>query len=96
MPSCKNTALYTVSVASVYPHYVTKAVKKAVPEEPRSIRSSPWLQAGSQKQLETELEKRTDFETFCKGPPSSIPREPPDQGRGLRYPGGEHTRSRYA
>jgi hypothetical protein len=55
--------IYTTSVASVYPHYVTKAEKKgrSKSEVDEIIR---WLTGYSQEELEAHLEKRTDFETF--------------------------------
>lgn len=55
--------IYTMSVASVYPHYVSKAEKKGrtKAEVDEIIR---WLTGYSQKELETHLEKGTDFETF--------------------------------
>jgi len=55
--------IYTMSVASVYPHYVTKAEKKGrtKTEVDEIIR---WLTGYSQEELEAQLEKQTDFETF--------------------------------
>ena len=55
--------IYTMSVASVYPHYITKAEKKGrtKPEVDEIIR---WLTGYSQEELEVQLEKQTDFETF--------------------------------
>ena len=55
--------VYTMSVASVYPHYVTKAEKKGrtKTEVDEIIR---WLTGYSQEELEAQLEKQTDFETF--------------------------------
>ncbi|WHX47001.1 DUF2200 domain-containing protein [Paenibacillus woosongensis] len=55
--------IYTTSVASVYPHYVTKAEKKGrtKAEVDEIIR---WLTGYSQEDLEAHLEKKTDFETF--------------------------------
>lgn len=55
--------IYTTSFASVYPHYVTKAEKKGrtKAEVDEIIR---WLTGYSQKKLETQLKKQTDFETF--------------------------------
>lgn len=55
--------IYTMSFASVYPHYVSKAEKKGrtKAEVDEIIR---WLTGYSQKELETHLEKGTDFETF--------------------------------
>ncbi len=55
--------IYTMSFASVYPHYITKAEKKGrtKSEVDEIIR---WLTGYSQEQLEEQLEKKTDFETF--------------------------------
>ncbi|MGP4106791.1 DUF2200 domain-containing protein [Virgibacillus sp. L01] len=55
--------IYTMSVANVYPHYVTKAEKKGrtKTEVDEIIR---WLTGYSQEELEEQLEKETDFETF--------------------------------
>ena len=52
-----------MSFASVYPHYVTKAEKKGrtKAEVDEIIR---WLTGYSQKELEGQLKKQTDFETF--------------------------------
>lgn len=59
----KKHRVYTISVASVYPHYVAKAEKKGrtKAEVDEIIR---WLTGYSQKGLEAELKKKTDFETF--------------------------------
>jgi hypothetical protein len=64
--------IYTTSVASVYPHYVTKAEKKGRTREELDavIR---WLTGYSQKALETRLERRTDFETFFGEAPALNP-----------------------
>lgn len=55
--------IYTMSVASVYPHYVTKAERKGrtKTEVDEIIR---WLTGYSQAELEVQLEKQIDFETF--------------------------------
>ncbi|MFG6147659.1 DUF2200 domain-containing protein [Halobacillus sp. B23F22_1] len=55
--------IYTMSFASVYPHYVKKAEKKGRTKEEvdEIIR---WLTGYSQEGLETQLEKEIDFETF--------------------------------
>lgn len=59
----KKHRIYTMSFAGVYPHYVTKAKKKnRTKEEVDEI--IRWLTGYSQKGLETQLEKKTDFETF--------------------------------
>ncbi|MGM0847250.1 MAG: DUF2200 domain-containing protein [Bacillota bacterium] len=55
--------IYTMSFASVYPHYVAKAEKKGrTKEEVDEIIS--WLTGYSQEELEALLENKTDFETF--------------------------------
>jgi hypothetical protein len=68
----KKHRIYTTSVASVYPHYVTKAVKKgrAEAEVAEIIR---WLTGYSQKELEAKLTQRTDFETFFAEAPRLNP-----------------------
>ena len=55
--------IYTMSFASVYPHYVAKAEKKGrtKAEVDEIIR---WLTGYSQEQLEAQLAKQIDFETF--------------------------------
>jgi len=64
--------IYTMSVASVYPHYVTKAEKKGrtKSEVEEIIR---WLTGYSREQLEEQLEKQTDFETFFAEAPQLNP-----------------------
>ncbi len=64
--------IYTTSFASVYPHYVTKAEKKGrkKAEVDEIIR---WLTGYSQKKLETQLKKQTDFETFFEEAPHLNP-----------------------
>jgi len=64
--------IYTMSVASVYPHYVTKAEKKGrtKTEVDEIIR---WLTGYSQEELEVQLEKQTDFETFFAEAPQLNP-----------------------
>lgn len=64
--------IYTTSFASVYPHYVTKAEKKGrtKSEVDEIIR---WLTGCSQEELEAQLEKQTDFETFFADAPQPNP-----------------------
>ena len=64
--------IYTMSFASVYPHYVTKAEKKGrtKTEVDEIIR---WLTGYSQEELEAQLEKQTDFETFFVKAPQLNP-----------------------
>jgi hypothetical protein len=61
--------IYTMSVASVYPLYVAKAEKKGrTKTEVDEIIC--WLTGYSQKELEVQLEKQIDFETFFAEAPS--------------------------
>ncbi|MBO1001128.1 DUF2200 domain-containing protein [Pseudogracilibacillus auburnensis] len=64
--------IYTMSVASVYPHYVTKAERKGrtKSEVDEIIR---WLTGYSQEELEAQFEKQTDFETFFAEAPQMNP-----------------------
>jgi hypothetical protein len=64
--------IYTTSVASVYPFYIAKAEKKGrTKAEVDEIIC--WLTGYSQKELEVELEKQTDFETFFAKAPKLNP-----------------------
>ncbi|NDV43391.1 DUF2200 domain-containing protein [Flagellimonas sediminis] len=55
--------IFTTSVASVYPHYITKAEKKGrTKEEVDTI--IQWLTGYDQKALQHILDNRIDFETF--------------------------------
>ena len=64
--------IYTVSFASVYPMYITKAEKKGrtKTDVDEIIR---WLTGYSQEELEAQLEKQTDFETFFAEAPGLNP-----------------------
>lgn len=64
--------IYTMSVAKVYPQYVAKAEKKGRTKEEvdEIIR---WLTGYSQEELESHLEKQTDFETFFAEAPRLNP-----------------------
>lgn len=64
--------IYTISFASVYPHYVAKAEKKGrtKAEVDEIIR---WLTGYSQAQLDAVLEDRTNFENFYGGAPALNP-----------------------
>jgi hypothetical protein len=64
--------IYTMSVASVYPHYVAKAERKGrTKKEVDEIIS--WLTGYSQKELEALLKTETDFETFFVKAPKLNP-----------------------
>lgn len=64
--------IYTTSVASVYPHYITKAEKKGrtKAEVDEIIR---WLTGYSQDEFDAQLTHQTDFETFFAEAPSMHP-----------------------
>ena len=64
--------IYTMSVARVYPLYVTKAEKKGrtKTEVDEIIR---WLTVYSQEELEAQLQKETEFETFFAEAPRLNP-----------------------
>jgi hypothetical protein len=64
--------IYAMSFASVYPLYVNKAERKGrtKTEVNEIIR---WLTGYSQKELEAQLEKKTDFETFFAEAPQLNP-----------------------
>ena len=64
--------IYTTSFASVYTLYVAKAEKKGrTKTEVDQIIS--WLTGYGQKELETQLEEQTDFESFFAGAPKINP-----------------------
>ena len=64
--------IYTISFASVYPHYITKAEKKGrTKAEVDQIIC--WLTGYSQQGLEAQLEKQTDIETFIAEAPEPNP-----------------------
>ena len=64
--------IYTISFASVYPHYITKAEKKGrTKAEVDQIIC--WLTGYSQQGLEALIEKRTDIETFIAEAPEPNP-----------------------
>ena len=64
--------IYTISVASVYPHYIAKAEKKGrtKAEVDEVIR---WLTGHSQASLDAELAKGTNFEDFFDQAPRMNP-----------------------
>lgn len=68
----KKHRIYTTSVASVYPHYITKAEKKGrtKAEVDEIIR---WLTGYSQDQFDAQLQNETDFETFFVEAPNMNP-----------------------
>ncbi|WP_271898223.1 DUF2200 domain-containing protein [Candidatus Phyllobacterium onerii] len=64
--------IYTTSFASVYPHSVAKAEKKGrTKTEVDQIIC--WLTGYDEKGLQTQLEQKTDFETFFAEAPKLNP-----------------------
>ena len=61
-----------MSFASVYPHYITKAEKKGYTklEVDKIIK---WHTGYNQKELESKLKNKTDFETFFSEAPKLNP-----------------------
>lgn len=67
-----NHRIFGISVASVYPHYVTKAEKKGrtKAEVDEIIR---WLTGHNQATLEQELNNKTNFMDFFASAPQMNP-----------------------
>lgn len=78
----KKHRIYTMSVASVYPFYIAKAEKKGrTKKEVDEIIC--WLTGHTPKELDAELKKETDFETFFKNAPYMNPER--KQVKGIIY-----------
>jgi hypothetical protein len=68
----ENHKIYTMSVARVYPLYIAKVEKKGrTKAELDEIIC--WLTGYSQKELASQLEKQTNFETFFAQAPKMNP-----------------------
>ena len=64
--------IFTTSVAKVYPYYVAKAEKKGrTKAEVDAIIC--WLTGYTQRQLDGQLKKQKDFETFFREAPKPNP-----------------------
>lgn len=68
----KNTRVFKMSFAGVYPHYVTKVEKKGrtVDELKQVIY---WLTGYNEEELQRILSDKTDFETFFANAPQINP-----------------------
>lgn len=67
-----NTRVFKMSFASVYPHYIQKAEKKArTKQEVDEIIF--WLTGYNEKSLQELLDNKTDFETFFAKAPQINP-----------------------
>jgi hypothetical protein len=67
-----NARVYKMPFASVYPHYIKKAERKGrTKEEVDTI--IRWMTGYSQKALQQEIDKKTDYETFFAQAPQLNP-----------------------
>lgn len=58
-----NTRVFKMAFSSVYPHYIKKAEKKGrTKEEVDTIIC--WLTGYNQQELQQQIDKKNDFETF--------------------------------
>jgi hypothetical protein len=64
--------IFTTSVAKVYPYYIAKAEKKGHRKSEVDAIIC-WLTGYTQRQLESQLKKQKDFETFFKEAPRLNP-----------------------
>jgi hypothetical protein len=64
--------IYTISFASVYPHYVTKVEKKGRTKEDVN-QIITWLTGYDQNELKALLKDKTDIETFIAQAPRLNP-----------------------
>ena len=68
----KNDRVYKMSLAAVYPHYITKAEKKGrTKDEVDTI--IHWLTGYTQDQLQQVLDNKTTFEDFFSQAPELNP-----------------------
>lgn len=68
----KNTKIFKMPFASVYPHYIRKAEKKGrTKAEVDEIIF--WLTGYNQQTLQQIIDDKTDFETFFDGAPQINP-----------------------
>jgi hypothetical protein len=58
-----NTRVFKMSFAGVYPHYINKAEKKGRTKEELDAIIC-WLTGYDQKELQQQIEKKNNFETF--------------------------------
>ncbi|MGV3574884.1 MAG: DUF2200 domain-containing protein [Devosia sp.] len=72
MKTSANHRIFTTSVASVYPLYVTKAERKGRTKA-EVDELICWLTGHSQQSLDGELEKKTTFEDFFARAPGMNP-----------------------
>ncbi len=67
-----NMRVFRMAFASVYPHYIAKAEKKArTKEEVHAI--IHWLTGYDERALQQQIDNRVDFETFFAQAPQMNP-----------------------
>ena len=71
-PATAKHRIYTMTFASVYPHYVAKAEKKGR-KKAEVDAVICWLTGYSQQELKAQLKKQIDFETFFQEAPQLNP-----------------------
>ena len=71
-PVEKKHRIYTMTVSSVYPHYIAKAEKKGR-KQAEVDAVICWLTGYSPKELKEQLKKETNFETFFAEAPQMNP-----------------------
>ena len=64
--------IFTTPVANVYPYYLAKAEKKGRTKAEVDVVIC-WLTGYTQRQLEAQLKKETDFESFFRDAPKPNP-----------------------
>ncbi|MGK9369219.1 DUF2200 domain-containing protein [Melioribacter sp. Ez-97] len=68
----KNTRIFKMPFASVYPHYISKAEKKGrTKDEVDAVIC--WLTGYDSKGLQKQIDKKVDFETFFAEAPAINP-----------------------
>ena len=65
--------IYTMSVAKVYPMYILKVERKGRTKA-EVDKVTKWLTGYTQRALDSQLKKETDFETFFAKAPKLNPR----------------------
>ena len=68
----KNTRVFKIAFAGVYPHYIAKAEKKGrTKEEVHAV--IHWLTGYDEAALQQQIDERVDFETFFARAPRMNP-----------------------
>lgn len=88
----KQTKIFSMAFAGVYPYYVQKVEKKGrTREEVDTIIC--WLTGYNVQQLQQQIDRQVDFETFFQPGSENKPKRPFDYGCDMRLSGRRHYRS---